>query len=252
MAEDRFAAPKFKVGADDVEVAGAVVVVVAGAVKLNPPPRGVAIAVGAGTDAAVDTAAVVDPALPKLNPNDGAEGCVLRVPSVGAGVVVVAAVEIPVSDVNPCAGAALVVEPAAGAPNDKGLAAPVVMDNDDGAGAVKFEVAPPLGAPPNEKLLDGVVDAPNAGGGAVVVAVGVVPNENPVAAGVAVGAAPNENPDPVDDAGLEAPKENPPMAGVGAAPGAVVVGAAAGDPKENAPVGLDAPPNPPNPDIFFS
>ena len=90
------------------------------------------------------------------------------------------------------------------------------------------------------------------GGGAVVVAVGVVPNENPVAAGVAVGAAPNENPDPVDDAGLEAPKENPPMAGVGAAPGAVVVGAAAGDPKENAPVGLDAPPNPPNPDIFFS
>ena len=103
------------------------------------------------------------------------------------------------------------------------------------------------------------------GGGAVVVAVGVVPNENPVAAGVAAGAAPNpvaagvaagaapnENPDPVDDAGLEAPKENPPMAGVGAAPGAVVVGAAAGDPKENAPVGLDAPPNPPNPDIFFS
>ena len=90
------------------------------------------------------------------------------------------------------------------------------------------------------------------GGGAVVVAVGVVPNENPVAAGVAAGAAPNENPDPVDDAGLEAPKENPPMAGVGAAPGAVVVGAAAGDPKENAPVGLDAPPNPPNPDIFLS
>ena len=35
MAEDRFAAPKFKVGADDVEVAGAVVVVVAGAVKLE-------------------------------------------------------------------------------------------------------------------------------------------------------------------------------------------------------------------------
>ena len=73
---------------------------------------------------------------------------------------VVVAAEIPVSDVNPCAGA-LVVEAAAGAPKDKGFAAPVAMDN-EGAGAAKIEVVPPLGAPPKEKLLDGVVDAPNA------------------------------------------------------------------------------------------
>ena len=87
------------------------------------------------------------------------------------------------------------------------------------------------------------------GGGAVVVAGARTPpwagalNENPVAAVVAAGAVPNENPDP--SAGLlEAPNEKPPVL-VDAAPCAVVVGAA-GDPKENAPVGLDVPPNPPN------
>ena len=108
---------------------------------LNPPLRGAEVDVGAVADAAVDTAVAEPP--PKLNPNDGAEGCVPK--------------PISVIPKHPCAA---VVE-AAGTPNDKGFAAPVDKDN-EGGGAVKIEVVTPLGAPPKEKPLDGVVDAPNA------------------------------------------------------------------------------------------
>ena len=125
---------------------------------LNPPLRGAEVDVGAVADAAVDTAVAEPP--PKLNPNDGAEGCVPMplsvIPEGAVGAVVVAAV-IPERAENPCVA---VVE-AAGTPNDKGFAAPVDKDN-EGGGAVKIEVVTPLGAPPKEKPLDRVVDAPNA------------------------------------------------------------------------------------------